>query len=137
MIATQIYYLGQAEAALDFYSAVFNTKPEVMVKFGDNPLPGFEMDEETKKMVMHSEMTIYGSKILMSDMPKFIADKYKHGLNVQQCIYVEDVRKATQEFQKLSEGGFVAMALGETFFAKLYGQVIDKFGNGWIFIKHA
>ncbi|MBS0318781.1 MAG: hypothetical protein JSR49_16830 [Proteobacteria bacterium] len=39
---------------------------------------------------------------------------------------------AERVFNALVEGGKVTMALGETFWAKCFGMLIDKYGCPWI-----
>jgi PhnB protein len=41
---------------------------------------------------------------------------------------------ARKRFDALSTGGHVHMPLGETFFAKAFGMVTDKFGVAWMVI---
>ena len=41
---------------------------------------------------------------------------------------------AERMFNALAQGGQVQMPLTETFFAKSFGMVADKFGVGWMVI---
>ena len=45
-----------------------------------------------------------------------------------------DEADAKRRLNALAEGGKVGMPLGETFFARSFGMVHDKFGVGWMVI---
>jgi PhnB protein len=42
--------------------------------------------------------------------------------------------EANQRFDALAEGGKVQMPISETFFAKSFGMVADRFGVNWMVI---
>jgi PhnB protein len=47
---------------------------------------------------------------------------------------VKEAGDGERMFNALSQGGQVQMPLAETFFAKSFGMVADKFGVGWMII---
>jgi PhnB protein len=47
-------------------------------------------------------------------------------------IQVDDPAKAERIFGELSEGGVVQMPIRETFWARRFGMLIDKFGTPWM-----
>jgi PhnB protein len=49
----------------------------------------------------------------------------------------KDEADAKRRFNALADGGQVQMPLGETFFAKSFGVVADKFGLSWMVIAGA
>jgi len=48
-----------------------------------------------------------------------------------------DAADARRRFDALAQGGQVQMPLAETFFAKAFGMVADKFGVSWMVIAGA
>jgi PhnB protein len=131
-INTYINFNGNCRKAVEFYSQVFETeKPQIMT-FGDTPPdPEFQIPEEAKNLVMHTELYICGSRVMFSDtfpgMP-FIA-----GNNISLAIVIKNVDELKSLFNKLKVGGTVGMDLQETFWSKCYGSLIDKFGINWQF----
>jgi PhnB protein len=50
------------------------------------------------------------------------------------CISIFSVEDAEKIFTGLSDGATITMALGETFFAERFGQLVDRFGVSWMVI---
>lgn len=47
-------------------------------------------------------------------------------------IQIEEEERAGRVFEALSEGGTVNMAFEQTFFARKFGMVKDRFGTPWM-----
>ena len=80
---------------------------------------------------MHACITINGAPVMMSDgrvqgKPKF--EGFALSLDAKEAADGERM------FDALAQGGQVQMPLTETFFAKSFGMVADKFGVGWMII---
>jgi len=45
---------------------------------------------------------------------------------------VDDSAEAERIFRELGEGGVVQMPIGETFFARRFGMLVDEFGIPWM-----
>jgi len=54
------------------------------------------------------------------------------GNNITLAIGTHDTEQADKMFDQLSEGGQVTFPLQETFWAKKFGMLIDKFGINWM-----
>jgi PhnB protein len=80
---------------------------------------------------MHSSFRINGTTVMASDgcaqgKPKF------EGFALS--VDAKDETTADRMFAALADGGKVQMPLGETFFARRFGMVADRFGVGWMII---
>jgi PhnB protein len=131
-MAVQVYinFKGNCREAVEYYSQVFGTEKPKFMLFGDTPPdPGFPLSEETKNLVMHTFLNIKGSAIMFSDVPPGMP--FVSGNNISLILGSNDKDEIKSIFDKLKEGGTVAMDLQETFWSKYYGFVIDKFGIGW------
>lgn len=129
-IEAYVNFNGNCREAVEFYAEVFGTeKPQIMT-FGEMPPnPEFPISEEVKNLVMHTNLTITGSRIMFSDVPPGIP--FIEGNNISLTVISDDVEYITSVFGKLKEGGKIEMELQETFWSKCYGYLIDKFGIGW------
>ena len=129
-----INFKGNCREAVEFYAEVFNTeKPQIMC-YGDiPPQPGeeFPQFEEVKDMVMQASLNINGSIVMFQDVLPDMA--LTIGDNINLTLNMKDMEEIKAIFSKLREGGMVHMELQETFWSKLYGSVIDKFGIPWQF----
>jgi PhnB protein len=119
---------GQCEAAFKFYEKCFGGKIEFIARFEGTPAEGF-VPPEMRKQIMHATLRI-GDKFLMgSDAPP---GRYQPAQGMHVSIGIEDPAEAKRIWQALSDGGTVVMPLEKTFWAELFGMVVDRFGIPWM-----
>jgi PhnB protein len=71
-----------------------------------------------------------GDKILMgSDAPP---DRYKPMQGFSVTLGIDEPAEADRVFHALSEGGSVTMPIQETFWARRFGMLVDRFGTPWM-----
>ena len=133
-MSLQVYinFDGNCREAVEYYSKVFKTdKPEIMT-FGDAPEdPGFSLPEESKNLVMHTQLIISGDIVMFSDT--FPGMPLVKGNNISLTVVTNDMDEITEAFNHLKAEGKVEMDLQETFWSKYYGSVVDKYGIIWQF----
>ena len=125
-----LMFEGRTEEALQFYQQKLGAKVEAIIRFKENPEPKYNPPNSAEK-VMHSLFRIGDAQIMASDgnctgKPSF------QGFAL--TINAANPAEAEQRFNALAEGGQVQMPLAETFFAKSFGMVADRFGVGWMVI---
>ena len=125
-----LFFEGRTEEALDFYKQKLGAKVEAMMRYKDNPDPQYNPPNSANK-VMHALFRIGDTKVMASDgncagKPSF------QGFAL--TINAADPAEAKQRFDALADGGQVQMPLNETFFAKSFGMVADRFGMSWMVI---
>ncbi len=125
---TQIIFNGNAQEAVDYYTDAFNCKAGIM-KYKDLPnKEGFEMSEEDNNRLAWAKLEKDDFTLLISDVATF----GKHVIGNDYCVvvYFHDEYDAKKVFGKLSDNARVEMEQ-ETFFAKYYAKLTDKFGVQW------
>ena len=125
-----LMFEGRTEEALQFYQQKLGAKVEAIIRFKENPEPKYNPPNSGEK-VMHSLFRIGDAQIMASDgnctgKPGF--QGFALTLNAANAA------EAKQRFNALAEGGQVQMPLNETFFAKTFGMVADRFGVHWMVI---
>jgi len=131
-VETFINFNGNCREAVEFYVQVFGTEKPRIMTFGDTPPdPKFTLPEETRSLVMHTQLNVNGSNVMFSDV--FPGMLFVAGNNISLAIVSKDMDEIKSLFNKLKEGGTVGMDLQETFWSKCYGSVTDKFGISWLF----
>jgi PhnB protein len=125
-----LFFEGRTEEALDFYQQKLGAKVEAVMRYKDNPEPQYNPPNSANK-VMHALFRIGDTKVMASDgncagKPSF------QGFAL--TINAANPAEAKQRFDALAEGGQVQMPLNETFFAKSFGMVADRFGMSWMVI---
>jgi PhnB protein len=126
-----LFFDGSCEEALAFYKTAIDARVGMMMRFGESPESprsegGIPID---KNKVMHASFTIGDSTIMASDgmnkgKPNF------DGFSI--AINVEDEAKVDRYYNALVAGGAAVQKPTETFFAKKFAMVKDKFGMHWM-----
>jgi PhnB protein len=119
---------GNCVEAMRFYAEILGGKDLRIMTFRDSPMAE-RMAESEKDMVMHARFTAGGFTIMASDSP---GGRYNKPQGYAVCIGVDTVEEAERIFEALSKGGNVGMPIAETFWAKRFGMVTDRFGTPWL-----
>jgi PhnB protein len=125
-----LMFEGRTEEALQFYREKLGASVEFMMRFKDSPDPDYNPPNSEQK-VMHACMRIGDTQVMASDggcTGKTGFQGFALTLNAANAA------EANQRFNALAEGGKVQMPLAETFFAKTFGMVADRFGVNWMVI---
>jgi PhnB protein len=127
-IEPYLFFEGRTEEALEFYRSRLGAKIEAVIRYKENPEPKYNPPNSDNK-VMHALFRIGDSKVMASDgnctgKPSF------QGFSL--TFNAKDEADARQRFNALAEGGQVNLPLSETFFAKSFGMVADRFGLNWM-----
>ena len=132
-VTPYLFFDGRCEEALDFYKKTLGAEVGMLMRVKDSPEPPpagtYPPGSEDK--IIHSSFRINGTTVMASDgcaqgKPKF------EGFALS--VDAKDEATADRMFAALAEGGKAQMPLGETFFARRFGRVADRFGVGWMII---
>jgi PhnB protein len=130
-VTPYLFLDGRCEEAIEFYKKNLGAQVAMMMRFkeapGDHkPTPGSE------NKIMHACIKINDAPIMLSDgMAKTNKPEFK-GFSLS--LDANDPAEGKRMFDALAQGGQVQQPLVETFFAKSFGMVADKFGVGWMVI---
>ncbi|ASS76293.1 hypothetical protein CIG75_15965 [Tumebacillus algifaecis] len=129
-IDAYLNFNGNCREAVEFYTDVFGAEKPQLMTFADMPPhPDYPLAEESKQLIMHTQLTIGGSRVMFSDvMPEM---PFVVGNNISLAFVTDNKDDIQSAFEKLKVGGTVNMELQETFWSKYFGMVTDKFGVGW------
>jgi PhnB protein len=135
-IQPYLFFNGRTAEALEFYRKHLGAEIGMVMRFKDSPggtPPGYNQPLDN---VMHAEMRINGSRVMASDGMEGGGQPRFSGFSL--TYEAADESDAKRRFDALAgNGGQVQMPLGETFFAKAFGAVADKFGVSWMIIAGA
>jgi len=128
-----LFFNGRTEEALEYYRRTLGAEVQMMMRFKDNPSPEHNPPGAEDK-VMHACMRVGGGAVMASDggctgKPAFSGFSLSYD--------AADEADAKRRFDALAKDGKVEMPFGETFFAKAFGVVCDKFGVSWMLIAGA
>ena len=120
---------GQCADAMRFYAKVLGGKLEPMMTFGDAPMCD-QLPPGSADRIMHARLTLDGRTLMASDTPP--GQPYEGIKGVSLSLLYPTVADAQRVYAALSEGGRVTMPLQKTFWAEVFGMVVDRFGTPWM-----
>lgn len=135
-IQPYLFFNGQCEAALEFYRRALGAEVTMQMRYKDSPEPPppARVSPGWENKIMHAEMRIGGTPIMMSDGR---AGETPHFGGFSLSIAVPAEADVDRIFNGLAEGGQVHMAPTRTFFSPRFGMVVDRFGLMWMVIARA
>ncbi len=137
-VTTYLNFPGKTEEAFRFYQKVFNGEftGVGLRRFGDIEMPKEmpPLDDATKQLIIHAELTILGGHVLMAtDSPESMGFKLELGNNMHINVEPDSKEETKQLFDALSEGATVTMPLSDMFWGAYFGTLTDKYGINWMF----
>lgn len=136
-VHSYLFFEGRCEEAIAFYKETLGAKPGMLMRYSESPesCPEGMLPPGSGDKIMHGEFTIGDSMVMASD--GMVSGKTKFD-GFSLSVDFTEVPAAEKAFHALADGGSVSMPLGETFFAKTFGMVKDRFGMNWMVIvpKH-
>jgi PhnB protein len=119
---------GQCEAAFRFYEQVLGGKIAAMMTFADTPMAE-HTPPETHDKIVHARL-IVGDTVLMGSDDTAGRSEKMSGFSV--TLNIDQSAKAERVFEALAAGGTVTMPIQETFWARRFGMLADRFGTPWM-----
>ena len=118
----------ECEAAFKFYEQCLGGKIDAKMTYGESPTADQTLPESINR-IMHTQLTVGDIVLMGADTPPHMFEKPQGFYVNLQFDNVEDAEKA---FNALSEAGTVRMPFEETFWAKRFAMLIDRFGTPWM-----
>jgi PhnB protein len=127
-VSPYIFFDGDCEAALKFYSDVFGGEIVELSRVGDTPMAE-KMPQDQRNRVMHATFKGPGINFMASDGT---TGESRTKERISLAIGTSNVGDGERIFKQLSEGGDVTMPLEDQFWGAKFGQVTDRFGIDWM-----
>lgn len=125
---TYIFFDGTCEEAMTTYAKVLGGKLTRVVRFRDMG-PGEHTPPGWEDKLMHASLQLGDRFLMASDAPPGRGQK-PGGFYVQ--IAAATPEEAERVYGALKEGGQIRMELQETFWAKKFAMIVDRFGTPWM-----
>jgi PhnB protein len=99
-----------------------------MFKYAGSPMAD-QVSADWQDKVMHSTLTLGDSVLMGADPPP---NSYEAPKGFQISVNPGSVEEAERVFTSLSAGGKILMPLQQTFWARRFGVLVDRFGIPWM-----
>jgi PhnB protein len=123
-----LYFNGDCKAAFKFYEQCLGGKIVAMMSYGESPM-GEQTPPEQRDNIMHVQLTTGDVNLMGADAPpEYFEQPQGFHINLQ----FDNVEEGERIFNALAEKGTVKMPFQETFWAKRWGMLTDRFGTPWM-----
>jgi PhnB protein len=127
---TYLNYGGNCRQAFEFYEKHLGGTITLLTTHGEQPDAG-KVAEEWRDKVLHARLDMGGTTIMGADIP---ADRFQPMRSAYLSLLVDSVAEAERIYALLSDGGQVFMPMAETFFARRFAMLRDRFGTSWMIL---
>jgi PhnB protein len=128
-INSYLLFTGQCEEAFKSYEKLLGGKIGFITTYAESP-GADQVPPEWRGKIMHARMTTPGGVLMGSDPPPGRQAK-PQGFSVS--VSVDDPAEAERIYNGLAEGAIaVTMPIQETFWARRFGMLTDRFGIPWM-----
>lgn len=126
---TYLNYAGNCRQAFEFYAEHLGGRIVMLQTHGDNPAPMGTIPPDWKNAVLHARLELGGTFVLGADIPG--AEPMR---SAYLTLMLDSVEEAERIYALLSEGGQIFMKMEETFFARRFAMLRDRFGTSWMLL---
>jgi PhnB protein len=119
---------GQCEKAFKHYQSVLGGQIVATMTYGETPMAD-QTPPEWRGKIAHTRMTVGGTLLMGSDSPP---DRWEPMKGITVTLTIDEPAEAERVFHALAAGGTVTMPIQETFWARRFGMLTDRFGTPWM-----
>ena len=121
---------GTCAEAMRFYERALGAKLDQLISGADSPMAA-HIPAEHAHRILHARLVFPDGGVLFAgDAPGHIPYPGIHGVSI--TLNYDTIDQARRAFDALKDGGSVQMDLQPTFWAKIWGMLVDKYGTPWI-----
>ena len=120
-------YPGTCEEAFRLYEKELKGRITVLRRHADAPNPNIPAD--WKEKILHAQIELGNATLMGADVPT--AQPMR---SAYVSLTVDSVAEAERLYELLQQGGEVFMKMDETFFARRFGMLRDRFGTSWMLL---
>ncbi|HMF95179.1 MAG TPA: VOC family protein [Vicinamibacterales bacterium] len=122
-----LVFNGECDAAFTLYQHCLEGSVTFRLTWGDSPMAD-QAPAEWRAKILHATLTVGGTALSGGDV---LPGLYERPQGFQLQLNLDDAAAAERIFTQLADGGRVTVPLQQTFWAKRFGAVVDRFGIPW------
>ena len=127
---TYLNYGGNCRQAFEFYAMHLGGKIAFVTTHGEQPDPS-KAPPNWKDAVLHARIELGDTVLMGADIPP---DRFQPMRSAYLTLMLDSVDEAEGTYALLTEGGQIFMPMEETFFAKRFAMLRDRFGTSWMLL---
>lgn len=127
---TYVNYGGNCRQAFEFYEQHLGAKITMLTTHGEQP-DASKVPANWKQAVLHARLDLGDSVLMGADIPP---DRFQPMRSAYLTLIVDSVEEAERIYELLSYRGEIFMKMEQTFFAKRFAMLRDRFGTSWMLL---
>jgi PhnB protein len=127
-LSSHLGFNGNCAEAMKFYAETFGGEVIFTMTWKDSPMCD-QVPADFQDKIMHTSIKVGNSTIMGADSPP---GRFQKAQGIVESIAVQDLEDAQRVFNALAENGSIQMPFQETFWAKGFGMLTDRFGIPWM-----
>ncbi|QTF93503.1 VOC family protein [Halomonas sp. BM-2019] len=131
LLNAYLIFDGDCRSAFEFYRRCLGGEIVAMHTYGEAPAEE-AMPAASHDKIMHARLEVDGQVLMGSDNPPECPVPYEGIKGIHLTLGVDTPEEAERLFSALADNGTVQMPLEETFWAKRFGMLVDRFGVAWM-----
>ena len=125
---TYLFFDGNCADAMRFYERTLGGKLSLMTH-AESPMAA-QTPPGSADRIMHARLDFDGGMLMASD---WIAGQPYGGMKgFSLSLIYPTAAEARRMFDTLAQGGQVTMPMDKTFWAEVFGMLVDRFGAPWM-----
>ncbi len=124
-----LYFEGNCEEALNFYSKVFDGQVNIQERYNN---PAMQAPKEYHDKVLHASLEFEGYRILAADVFPDDKSTKKGNWHVALSITTQNAETGKNIFEQLAKGGQVMQPFQKQFWGAWHGSLTDRYGISWM-----
>ena len=119
---------GTCETAFRFYEQALGGRIAAMMTYAETPMAA-QTPPDMRGRIVHVRLVVGDTVLMGSDAP---AERYEKPQGFSVALGIGEPEEAERVFAALAAGGTVTMPIQETFWARRFGMLTDRFGTPWM-----
>lgn len=132
-LCTYLNFGGNCRQAFEFYAEHLGARITMLTTHGEIPDPS-TVPPEWRNAVLHARIELGDSIVMGADIPP---DRFQPMRSAYLTLILDSIEQAERIYALLSDGGQIFMKMEETFFAKRFAMLRDRFGTSWMLLHEA
>ncbi|MBS1190482.1 MAG: glyoxalase/bleomycin resistance protein/dioxygenase [Rhodocyclaceae bacterium] len=128
-VVTHLVFPGNCQAALQFYESVLGARIRQLFPYRGSPMESM-VPAQMKDKVLHAVLEIGDNILMATDRVGRTGSDGMSGFAI--TLGVDTPAEAERLLAALAAGGEITMPLQETFWARRFGMLVDRFGVPWM-----
>jgi PhnB protein len=127
---TYLNYGGNCRQAFEFYAEHLGGQITMLATHAEQPDAG-SVPPEWRDAVLHARLELGDAILLGADVPP---DRFQPMRSAYLSLMLDSSEEAERIYGLLAEDGQIFMPMAETFFARRFAMLRDRFGTSWMLL---